>query len=363
MRELNIYKRKDGRYEGRITRGRTENGKRSYQYFFGKTKQAVQTKMKSVQRLLALTTELDLTIEDLYDEWLLSIQHRVKESTTANYQLKAEKHILPNFGKKRVSELSSEAIYQFIQKKKADGLSNRYIADILIEMKSIFKYAVRKYHIVNPLDGITMPKVKKPEIQLLDEKEQKKLQEYLFQNPSRSNICIALTMATGLRIGELCGLQWADIDLKKRILTVRKTVQRIRKRGKSSKTEVILTEPKSESSKRSIPIPEFLIPYLEKFQGEADEFLLSGKKTPTEPRTLQYRFAKILKNGKLPSVHFHALRHMFASKCIKLGFDVKTLSEILGHSNVEITLNRYVHSSFEQKVAYMSRIQMGVECN
>lgn len=89
MRGLNIYKRKDRRYEGRITRGRTENGKRSYQYFFGKTKQAVQTKMKSVQRLLALTTELDLTIEDLYDEWLLSIQHRVKESTTANYQLKA----------------------------------------------------------------------------------------------------------------------------------------------------------------------------------------------------------------------------------------------------------------------------------
>ena len=243
---------------------------------------------------------------------------------------------------------------------KAAGLSNRYIADILIEMKSIYKYAVRKYHIVNPLDGITMPKVKKPEIQLLDEKEQKKLQEYLFQNPSRSNICIALTMATGLRIGELCGLQWANIDLKKRILTVNKTVQRIRKRGSNSKTEVILTEPKSESSKRSIPIPEFLIPYLEKFQGEADEFLLSGKKTPTEPRALQYRFAKILKNGKLPSVHFHALRHMFASKCIKLGFDVKTLSEILGHSNVEITLNRYVHSSFEQKSAYMSRIQMGV---
>ena len=232
--------------------------------------------MKAVQRLFAPVVELDLTIETLYDEWLLSIQHRVKESTVANYQLKAEKHILPNFGEKKTSELSAEDVYQFIQERQEAGLSNRYIADILIEMKSIYKYAVRKYHIVNPLDGITMPKVKKPEIQLLDEKEQKKLQEYLFQNPSRSNICIALTMATGLRIGELCGLQWANIDLKKRILTVNKTVQRIRKRGSNSKTEVILTEPTSESSKRSIPIPEFLIPYLEKFQGEADEFLLSG---------------------------------------------------------------------------------------
>ena len=275
MNGLNIYKRKDGRYEGRITKGKTENGKRSYRYFFGKTKQVVQAKMKAVQRLFAPVVELDLTIETLYDEWLLSIQHRVKESTVANYQLKAEKHILPNFGEKKTSELSAEDVYQFIQERQEAGLSNRYIADILIEMKSIYKYAVRKYHIVNPLDGITMPKVKKPEIQLLDEKEQKKLQEYLFQNPSRSNICIALTMATGLRIGELCGLQWANIDLKKRILTVNKTVQRIRKRGSNSKTEVILTEPKSESSKRSIPIPEFLIPYLEKFQGEADEFLLS----------------------------------------------------------------------------------------
>ena len=304
MNGLNIYKRKDGRYEGRIARGKAADGKRLYQYFFGRTKQAVQSKMRSVQRFFAPVAELDLTIKSLYEEWILSIQHKVKESTLANYQLKAEKHILPNFGEVKALKLSVDEVYRFIQKKQEDGLSNRYIVDILIEMKSIYKHAVRKYHIANPLDGITMPKVKKPEIQLLDEAEQKKLQAYLFQNPSRSNICIALTMATGLRIGELCGLQWTDIDLKKRILTVNKTVQRIRKRGKSSKKEVILTEPKSESSKRSIPIPEFLIPYLEKFQGEADEFLLSGKKTPTEPRTLQYRFAKILKNGKLPSVHF-----------------------------------------------------------
>ena len=360
MRGLNIYRRKDGRFEGRITKGKTADGKRTFQYFFGKTKQAVQSKMRSMQERFSPISELDVTVESLYEEWFLSIRHRVKASTAANYQLKAEKHILPNFGAKRVTALSSEDVYRFMQKKQEDGLSNRYIADILIEMKSIYKYAARKYHVANPLDGITMPKVKKPEIQLLDEAEQKKLQAYLFQNPSRSCICIALTMATGLRIGELCGLQWADINLKKRILTVNKTVQRIQKRNHNAKTKVILTEPKSESSKRSIPIPEFLIPYLEKFQGEADEFLLSGKNMPTEPRTLQYRFAKILKNIKLPSVHFHALRHMFASKCIKLGFDVKALSEILGHSNVEITLNRYVHSSFEQKVAYMSRIQMGV---
>lgn len=262
MRSLNIYKRKDGRYEGRITRGSNRNGRRQYQYFFGRTQQEVERKMLSIRQTVDVIRPISKTIAEIYQEWMQGNRCHIKESTVANYQLKAEKHILPNFGEKKTSELSAEDVYRFIQERQEAGLSNRYIADILIEMKSIYKYAVRKYHIVNPLDGITMPKVKKPEIQLLDEKEQKKLQEYLFQSPSRSNICIVLTMATSLRIGELCGLQWADIDLKKRILTVRKTVQRIRKRGKSSKTEVILTEPKSESSKRSIPIPEFLIPYL-----------------------------------------------------------------------------------------------------
>ncbi|MCD7811808.1 MAG: site-specific integrase, partial [Ruminococcus sp.] len=171
---------------------------------------------------------------------------------------------------------------------------------------------------------------------------------------------IALCLTTGLRIGELCALQWEDVDLKKRILTVRKTIQRIRKPNGKSKTSLIITEPKSESSKRSIPIPECMVKLLKNFKSNPKDFLISGKEKPIEPRTMQYRFAKILKNVNLPSVHFHALRHMFASNCIKLGFDVKALSEIWGHSNVEITLNRYVHSSFAQKQAYMSRVQLNI---
>ena len=110
--------------------------------------------------------------------------------------------------------------------------------------------------------------------------------------------------------------------------------------------------------KRKIPIPDCLVSMLEIFSGKAKEYLVSGEERPVEPRTMQYRFARILKNVKLPSVHFHTLRHMFVSKCVKLRFDIKTLSEILGHSKVEITLNRYVHSSFEQKKQYMSRIAM-----
>ena len=121
-------------------------------------------------------------------------------------------------------------------------------------------------------------------------------------------------------------MQWKDIDLEKRILTVKKTIQRIQCVNGFAKTKLILTEPKTESSKRTIPIPEYMAE------------ILSGKEKPMEPRTLQYRFARILKNGKLPSVHFHALRHMFSTNCIQLEFDVKTLSELLGHASIETTI-------------------------
>lgn len=163
-------------------------------------------------------------------------------------------------------------------------------------------------------------------------------------------------MTTGIRIGELCALQWRDIDFEKRILTVRKTIQRIQCPTETSKTKLIITNPKSESSQRKIPIPDCIMGFLRRFKGNDEDFLMTGTAKPLEPRAMQYRFQTILKNAKLPSVHFHALRHMFASNCVKFGFDVKALSELLGHSSVEITLNRYVHSSFEQKQEYMKRL-------
>ena len=223
-------------------------------------------------------------------------------------------------------------------------------------MKSAFKYAVRTYHICNPMDGIIMPKKRNTDIRILESHEQQQLEKYISENRNKPTLGVALTMNTGIRIGELCALQWGDIDLEKRILTVKKTIQRIQSPNIDSKTKLIISDPKSESSKRSILLTQKMIEFLTAFKGESDEYILSGSEKPIEPRTMQYRFAKILKNVNLPSVHFHALRHMFASTCIKIGFDVKTLSELLGHSKVEITLNRYVHSSFEQKREYMERL-------
>ncbi len=357
MERFNIYHRQDGRYEGRISKGKGKNGKRCFQYFFGRSREEVLEKMKSAL-MEEFSGNCGKTVSQIFSEWFQSIQHRVKESTAANYRMKAEKHILPAFSDKKADMLTAFDIYDFIASKQKCGLSNRYISDILVMMKSVFKYASKAYQFFNALDGITLPKQKKPDINLLDEKQQKQLQQYISENPDNSTLGIALSMLTGIRIGELCALRWEDVDLEKRILTVSKTIQRIQTSGGKTKTKVVITEPKSESSKRKIPIPECIVAMLEEIKGKANEYLVSGKETPVEPRTLQYRFVKILKNVKLPSVHFHALRHMFASKCVKLGFDIKSLSEILGHSKVEITLNRYVHSSFEQKKLYMSRITM-----
>ena len=357
MKRMNIYHRKDGRWEGRILRGK-KNGKRKFQYVFARTKEQCEAKMVAIYQSKIPQCSCSKTMLELFSEWYHSILHRVKESTAANYVMKAEKHILPSFGTKSLSSIAADDVYAFISEKQKAGLSLRYIADVVILMKSLFKYAVRIYHITNPMDGIILPKKKTTEIQIFDDAEQKKLQQYVTEHQNLSTLGVALSFSTGIRIGELCALQWRDIDLEKRILTVKKTIQRIQCVNGFAKTKLILTEPKTESSKRTIPIPEYMAEILQKHIKSGSAFLVSGKEKPMEPRTLQYRFARILKNGKLPSVHFHALRHMFATNCIQLGFDVKTLSELLGHASVETTLNKYVHSSFAQKALLMDRLQL-----
>ena len=137
-------------------------------------------------------------------------------------------------------------------------------------------------------------------------------------------------------------------------MTVSKTIQRVQCRKGAKHTKLIITEPKSESSKRTIPIPDCLLPLLRQFKDNGEVYVVSGRKKPVEPRTMQYRFAKILHNADLPLFHYHSTRHLFATRCVELGFDVKTLSEILGHSSVEVTLNRYIHSDMERKRTCMS---------
>lgn len=162
---------------------------------------------------------------------------------------------------------------------------------------------------------------------------------------------ILICLLTGLRLGELCALKWSDIDLENKVLTVNRTVQRLYTEGYKTTTILSETTPKSEYSRREIPLSDIVLELFLDIRNDK-EYVFGGDK-PLEPRTLQYQFKKILKAAKLPDKNFHILRHTFSTNCIEGGTDVKSLSEMLGHSDVQITLNRYVHPSMDTKRQYM----------
>ena len=305
------YQRKDGRWECRISLGRDDSGKKKYRSFYGKSKEEAEYKMVAacqscISDQQAIT---EMTVKELAIEWLCVMKNRIKESTAANYRMKIERHIVTYFGEISCALLKVKTVSEFIQKKLKDGLSARYVCDILTVLKSIFRYASREYRIDNVIDGVVMPKKGKPEIQIMTAEEKRRLMMYINGNRNLSTIGVALSLYTGMRIGEICALRWQDIDIEKRILAVSHTIQRIQDFSGNSKTRLIVSEPKSQSSKRTIPIPDCLIPMLIELKGRADSFVLTGTNKPIEPRTMQYRFKKILNNVKLPSYRFHSLRH------------------------------------------------------
>lgn len=357
MSSINTYKRKDGRYESRIYAGRDEIGRRKYRSFYGATAKEAETKAANSVSPFEPAVLTEMTVGELVQEWLCVMSSRIKLSTAANYRMKAAKHILPAFGKAKCCELSRKQVYSFINQKLSSGLSSRYVTDIVVLMRSVFRYAGREYCIKNVFDGIVMPKKDRKEVRILNDDEQKRLNEILSKDSSSTAFAAAMSLYTGIRIGELCALKWEDIDLKKRVLTVRKTIQRIQTDDGGKRTRLVISSPKSESSVREIPIPSCIMPVLSSRIGQRNCYVMSGTEKPLEPRTLQYRFAGFLNRSGLPHIHFHSLRHMFCTNAIRLGFDIKTLSEILGHSSVDITLNRYVHSSMERKRSCMALLK------
>lgn len=352
----NIYKRKDNRWEGRYKVGFDDTGKAKYRSVYGKTYQEVK------QKLIALKTEPiqykssgNLTVKELFEEWMTAMQCRIKESSYANYRMKIEKHILPELGGIRYEQLTAKHLQNFIQKKLQDGLSAKYVSDIVIVFKSMTKYISATHHFQNPIVNVMLPKIEKKELSLFSAEQQKTLCQYLLKHKNLTALCILLSLYTGLRIGEVCGMQWSDIDLTRKMISVRRTVQRIHN---GNGTKLLIDSPKSQCSCRQIPIPDFLLEILTSFLSSPEYYVLSGCERVIEPRTLQYRFKSLLKKANLPSINYHSLRHMFATNCISAGFDVKTLSELLGHSAVETTLNRYVHSSMQRKTECMNMLKL-----
>ncbi len=258
------------------------------------------------------------------------------------------------------TELSSACINKFINDKLADGLSAGYIKDIIVVFKSMLKYAGDEYGLNISLKNITLPKGERKQVKKLDNSQEKAILCYIQQNITLSSLGVLFSLLMGLRIGEVCGLMWSDIDFKRRILHINRTVQRIALPNGNRKTKLIISAQKSGHSVRSIVIPDINMDYLKQFHSSDDHYIRSYKKQPIEPRTMQNRYKKILAESKVDETNYHRLRHTFATNCAEAGFDAKLLSVILGHSDVNITFNRYIHPTVEHQQKMMKKINLRI---
>ncbi len=367
----NIYKRKDGRWEGRYIRLYDNQGKPKYGYVYARTYNEVKQLLinkKASNSALEIFHPSNLKYEDLLDEWLRYSRINVKESTYARYTHLINTHIKPLLGKYPVSKISAQLVEAFLDGQLnrgrvdgAGGLSGKTVSDILTIIKSSFDYA--RYNDLQVICNLSKLNVKqqRKDIRVLTVKEQESLIGVLTEDMDLFKFGTLFALYTGIRIGELCALQWEDVSLESATLKVQKTLQRIQDttKGASSKTKIVITEPKSKCSIRDIPIPKFLVEIARQFSDSPKAYILTGDKLKyTEPRTVQNHFKKYIDSCGIERANFHALRHTFATRCIELGFEIKSLSEILGHANVNITLNRYVHSSFDLKSANMNKLAL-----
>ena len=320
---------------------------------------------RNVNRQKSAQQKKDVMFCELSQEWLSVISLKVKASTYALYNAALNKHILPSLGKSKANSLTLGDFSKFVKEKltsgrldKKGGLSAKTVCDMLSIIKSILDHAFDTGKITSR-PKLPYPKHHHHEKRVFNRKEQKQLESNLTQDINIYKLGVLLSLYTGIRVGELCALRWQDISFEQNIITVKSTLQRVKNLNSAgSKTKITLSPPKSPSSVRQIPIPEFLSSIIKKYATGRHEFFLATEKADfTEPRTMQNHFARILKQLKISKANFHATRHTFATRCVEAGVDIKSLSEMLGHSNVNITLNRYVHSSLEQKRECIGKLE------
>lgn len=354
----NIRKRKDGRWEARYEKCRDQNGRIQYGYLYGRTYEAVKKKKLAIlcQNNLQNSPGKCYVFRNLSEEWMLSMRYAVKLSTYACYETLLDTHILPEFGDMPLKYISSASVYTFSEKLKQQGLSPRTIKNLLILFHSILRYGEKQGYLNLSQLEFRYPKINTSPFQLISHEHLTKLITVLSAEDSEFPIGILLCIYTGIRVGELSGIRWEDIDFDKKLLHIRRTISRIKNldySGESDdepKTVLMIGPPKSVSSIRDIPIPDFLLKKMKRIAAEPDSYLLTGtNRKCMEPRNIQRKFQKLLQQCEIPSINIHSLRHAFATRCTEMGFDSKTLSEILGHSSVKITMDIYVHSSIKQK--------------
>ncbi len=297
-----------------------------------------------------------LTFGEIADRWKDAKRNVVKHSTFCAYALILKTHLLPKFAD--YTDITEEAVQQFVFDKIAEGLSHKSVHDIVAVLKAVAKFGAKRglcqshnFEIVYP------PSEAVRQLPVLSLLHHRQLMQSLTAAPTPQNIGVTLALCCGLRIGEVCALRWEQVDMVRRIILVRGTVGRIYNCEKGT-TEHYASSPKTRNSVREIPISAPLLDALRKVrrQQEGNIYVVGTGVTPKEPRTYRETFSRLLRRLKIPPIVFHGLRHTFATRCIESGCDYKTVSVILGHSNVATTLNLYVHPNLDQKKRCLDRL-------
>ncbi|WP_027090374.1 tyrosine-type recombinase/integrase [Thomasclavelia saccharogumia] len=299
-------------------------------------------------------------------EWLELKKMSVKYSSYVKYETVILKHVVPFFDNYTLEQITDEIIISFFKNLiEIEKYSNSTLHAIRYVMKAILEYAEKKYSIKTINFSFIKLNRTKVNFKILDENQKESLERYCFTHYKPISIAILIALYGGLRIGEICALTWHDIDLNNGIIAVNKTVERLKnKETTDSKTLLMILEPKTHTSKRIVPIPSFLKEYLYNYyhnstiSNKSFYLLTNGEKIP-DPRTIQNQFQRLCQDYNFQT-NFHSLRHTYATRCVMQEVDLKSLSEMLGHSNVSTTLQLYVHSSLEFKMDQINKISAPV---
>jgi integrase len=346
--EKNIYLRRDGRYEARYALGKDETGRTRYSAVYARTLEGVKEKLNAaIAVIVVLPIKPQVTVRQALERHLETESIRLKPSTVCVYRNYIKNYIQPFFGDMPVEALSQTILQDFIIRQIDNGLS-------ALVVQSVFNFLKAGLPERRDIWDIVLPKAVKYKAEFLSLCEQKQLEETVKRYGGGTYLAVMLCLYTGLRIGEVIGLRREDIDFERKTITVRRTIQRIKTDKIGQSTEIVALSPKSQSSNRIIPLPDFIAELLKSTHSSG--YVISGTDKPIEPRTLQYRFKRLLTLSGIRNVNFHTTRHTFAARALERGFDVKTLSEIMGHSSAAVTLNKYAHISDECKRRHMDSL-------
>jgi integrase len=368
----NIYKRKDGRWEGRYLKGYDISGKALYGYVYGKSYTEAREKQIQAQADFMEhkppVKQNKKRFSNYCDEWLVLNRSRVKKSTYVKYFNMVSNHIKPELGGFLPCQLNTVEVEAFGTRLLSvgslysqKGLSPKTVRDILTVLNSILKYIKKQPNSGLPDIEIVYPREPKKEMRILSKDEQYRFIEYLTEDMDYCKFGVLLALLTGMRIGEICALRWRNISVAEQMVKIEDTMQRLQtlEPFADNKTAVLISDPKSETSKRLIPLTGQAVRLCQKMKpSNSAAFVLTGISGEyMEPRNLQYRLKKYMDECGISGATFHTLRHTFATRCVEADFELKSLSEILGHASVQITLDRYVHSSLELKRENMRKLE------